>query len=177
MKAKPSKNLILVIAVLVVIIIAVGFVASKKRNTPQAEQKIAKNEGVFDSIKDAMTKSLSLKCEYAVGADKTIAYVKGNSIRIEGTWQGKKDTVAILKENKLWSWDNEKKEGMIVPLIADKDASGTSSEDIIGNLEQQKQFCKVAVFPDSLFEPPSDIKFQDLSSFLQSPIPQPSPAN
>lgn len=136
--------------------------STKTTETTKPEEK---KTGVFESIKDAMAKSLNVKCEYTTGTAKTVAYIKGNSIRVDGVI-GKTRTGSIMKDNKLWSWDVDKKEGVIMPLIANQNKQ-SSQEEIIKNLEQQKQFCSVTVVSDSMFIPPTDVKFQDLTKILE----------
>ncbi len=159
---KSSKSPVVVVVLLVIVALVGFFLLKGKGKTPGSTQ----SEGVFGSIKDAISKSLSLKCEYKVGENTTIAYVKGSNVRIDGSWEGKNNSAAILKENKMWTWDIAKKEGVIFSFEADQKESGsqTTSEGIVNNLETEKQNCKVAVFSDSVFTPPTDVKFQDLSN-------------
>lgn len=166
---KSKKSLIYLIAIVLICVVA-AFIFSKSKSREGAGT--SKNGGVFSSIEDAITKSLSLKCEYKVGENTTIAYVKGKNIRIEGTWEGKSNSSAIMKDNKLWSWDSQKKEGIIFPFdMTEGQEKGTTSQSIIEGLENQKQFCKVSVFSDSMFDPPTDVKFQDLGNLENLNIP------
>ena len=161
----------IVIVVIALIVGTVGFINRGKTTKPSVnvtpeEKTEEKKEGVFDSIRDAITKSLSLKCEYNTGTSKTVVYVKGTLIRIDGSWQNKKNNGTIIKDNKLWSWDMDKKEGIIMPLQMNQDKT-LSSEEIINNLEKEKQFCQVAVISDSVFNPPTDVKFDDLDALFE----------
>ena len=162
-KNNPKPVIIAVIAV-VVLVAVFGLTKVGKKGGNEG----VKEGGVFSSVKDAIAKSLSLKCEYDAGQGKTTAYVRGGKMRIEGAWEGQKNYAAVIKDDKLYSWDSEKKEGVVIPLKTGE-GEKTTSEDIIGNLETQKNYCKVAVFGDDIFNPPTDIKFQDLSGFLDQP--------
>jgi len=178
-KNTKKNNSTLLIVIGVIAVIGLFLFISKNRsktqlnpeeNTQTEKTVETKTEeakpGVFESIKDAIAKSLSFKCEYTTAGNKTVVYVKGNAIRIEGAWSGKPDTGAIMKDNKLWSWDNVKKEGFIIPLDMDKNKEFTQDK-VVADLEAQKQFCKTTVVADSFFTPPTDIKFQDLGALLQ----------
>lgn len=142
------------------------------KESASAEATTGKSGSIFDSIRDAMAKSLSLRCDYAASGAKITAYVKGKMVRVDSVVEGGTNNSSIIKEDMLWSWDNEKKEGIIMPLQSEENK--TVSEEIINGLENEKQFCKVAIVADSMFEPPADIKFQDLGQLFQqiSGIPQ-----
>lgn len=169
------------IIIIVVIALAVGAIMFISRNyitkpgvNVTTENKTGEKKGdVFNSIRDAISKSLSLKCEYKTDKTKTVAYIKGTAIRIDGSGTGKPNSGAIIKDNKLWSWDIDKKEGIIMPLQMNKD-KGLSSEEIVNNLEKEKQFCQIAVFSDSVFNPPTDVKFKDMGALFEkiSGMPQ-----
>ena len=175
-----NKNALIVIGVVIIIVIILFASRSKSNPSNLSGNTIVKTEkkqesGIISSIKDAIAQSLSFKCEYITNNNKTVVYVKGKSVMIEGSWQAKSNTGTIIKDDKLWSWDTVKKEGIIMPLnVNNGQNQGLSSEAITNNLEAQKQFCKVAVVADSIFTPPNDVKFQDLSQFLQkvSGMPQ-----
>lgn len=162
------------IIIIIVVVLAVGaimFISRNQTTKPSVnvttENKTGeKKEGVFDSIRDAISKSLSLKCEYKTDKTKTVAYIKGTAIRIDGSGTEKPNSGAIIKDNKLWSWDIDKKEGIIMSLQMNKDKA-LSPEEIINNLEKEKQFCQTAVVSDSVFNPPTDVKFQDLSALFE----------
>lgn len=165
-----KKNLFILIALILIVVIAAFFVFKGKGSKGTGSTQ---GGGVFGSIQDAITKSLSLKCEYKTGDNTTIAYVKGTSVRIEGNFDGKNNSAAIMKDNKLWTWDTATKQGVVFPLDTGKaeDANATS-KGIISGLENEKQFCKVSIFSDTIFDVPTDVKFQDLGNFQNLNIPK-----
>jgi len=165
---KNPKKLIIVLVILVVLVAAAFLIKSKGVKTTGLS-----GGSVFNSIEDAIAKSLSLKCEYKVGENTTIAYVKGNSVKIEGSWEGNNSSIVIMKDNKLWTWDTVKKEGVILPLDMGEEEESTTGKDIIGGIEAQREFCKVSVFSDSIFDVPTDVKFQDLGDLQNLVIPTP----
>jgi len=133
---------------------------------PPAEEK----KTVFDSIRDAISKSLSLRCDYVVENNKVTVYIKGKLIRSEAdTSNGKGHT--ILKDNKMWFWTEKDKNGFVIDLSRfpkSVPVPQKSSEDIINEVEKFKQDCKQTAIPDSMFNPPADIKFQDLSQMFEN---------
>lgn len=125
---------------------------------------------VFDSIKDAMSKSLSLQCDYSVGNLKSTVYIKGKMLRSESDTQNGK-TYAILKDNKLWSWTDKDKNGIILDLSdTQNQAAGgqKTGDDIVNDVEKYKQNCKQTIVADSLFNPPTNIIFQNLSEMMKN---------
>lgn len=178
MKDKKS----VVIAVIVVVMVAGLFLMMKAGKDEgwqggESEVKVEeKTEGkeerevsVFESIKEAMARSLSLKCEYDSGNGKVTVYIKGNNLAIDGYGQENSRYQAIIKGDKMWVWNKDKKEGFIFTTEAKEgEQSGFSSEEIIADVEKEKQFCKTAVVSDSAFDLPANVKFQDVSSMMGS---------
>lgn len=169
-KVKLNKSILIIVALILIVGIAAALLFKGKG----AKNSALTGSGVFNSIEDAISRSLSLKCEYKVGENNTVAYVKGTSVRIEGTWDGKNNSAAIIKDNKLWTWDTTKKEGIVFPLEASEtEDKGATSKGIIEGLENEKQFCKVSIFSDTIFDPPTDVKFQDLGNLQNLNVPTP----
>ena len=169
-----NKKIILIVGGIIVLVLAFFFLTQNKTTTTNettdlttTQQTTQENTTVFDSIKDAMSKSLSLKCEYVAGGGSVVAYIKGNSIRMDNLNGNNNSGNAIIKDNRLWTWSNQTNEGAVMTLPKPEEGKQTSSEEIINNLEEQKQFCTPAVVSDSAFEPPANIKFQDLTKMME----------
>ncbi len=171
-----KKYLPAIIIVLVLLVIGGYFFISK--NTP-SETKFLNNQttkkDLFTSIKDAMSKSLSLKCEYQGNEGKTITYIKGDKVRImvEGAKSNVKTGNAIFKENKMWSWSEGEKDGIVME-INEKTAKNNqelsdqaNKDEIIAELEKFKDKCSSVVVPDSIFNPPDTVVFTDLSKLQE----------
>jgi hypothetical protein len=171
---KPAKIVPIILAVIVLVAVAVFFTRNRQitnqgSSSPTGKPAAESGGGLFSSIKDAMSKSLSLKCEYNIEDSKSVAYVKGSSIRIEGSWGGGTDSAAIIKNDQIWTWDTKKKEGITMQLkTSTTTQQGVNPDDLINNLEKEKQHCSAAVVPDSVFDPPTDVKFQDLTKLLEN---------
>ncbi len=171
---KKYLSIIIVIIVLVVIGAFVYFNNSSKQGGSTEQVKTGGNN-VFSSIKDAMSKSLSLKCEYQSVEGKTITYVKGEKVRVITETTGTEATIAnlIFKDNKMWIWNNGEKEGYIFE-IDEQSASEqeempnqANKEEVIDELEQYKDKCSAAVVQDSMFNPPSDVSFRNLNNLQE----------
>jgi len=161
---KHTKKLVILSLVIISVLTLAGC-GPQKQTGGETEKK-----GVFESIKDAMSKSLSLQCDYTSGNVKSTVYIKGKSLRSETDTQGSK-VYAILKDNKLWSWSSKDKNGIIMDLTdTQNQAAGgqKSSDDLVNEVEKYKENCKQTVVSDSLFNPPNNITFQDLSQLMKN---------
>lgn len=173
------KKALPIIIILLVLGTGAYYLNSKKQlQLPQTQKQ--KGEGMVGSIQDALSKSLSLKCEYPdEEGNKTTTYIKAGAIRADAyaSVNGqRRNTHMIMKDEKLYTWDDEKKEGMMMSLKSVQNTqvqpqTGTqntqSKEDVVGDLEKYKDYCKSATVSDSLFTPPSDIKFTDLEKEMK----------
>ncbi len=166
------------IIIVVVILIVIGVFAYFNNSSQQGsltEQAKTESNNLFSSIKDAMSKSLSLKCEYQGVEGKTTTYVKGEKVRVITETTGAEATIAnlIFKDNKMWVWNEGEKEGFLFEIDnqdvdEQEDLSGQSNrEEIIEELEQYKDQCSTAVIQESMFTPPSDVTFKNLSNLQE----------
>lgn len=116
-----------------------------------------------------MAKSVSLKCEYpATNQDKVVAYIRGESVRIDSLLPPNRESVGtIIKGDTMWTWNNVKKEGTMITMPKEEREKENGTKKLIDDLEANKQFCQIAVVVDSVFEPPSDIKFTDLTKMFE----------
>jgi len=130
----------------------------------------------FTSIKDALSKSVSLECNYSDKDGKqSKSYIKNGAVRVDMKNSQNPDESAsiIMKDKKMYSWTAKKigfmmdlpEEEMDNPEVAVSEGS-EQKEDIISDLEKYKDACKPAVVSDNLFTPPADVKFTNLSEML-----------
>lgn len=167
------KKFLLAFYFLIFSFLLTGCLPKKQTSTTGSqttEGQVEEKKSVFESIRDAMSKSLSLQCTYTVGDVKSVVYIKGKLIKSETEDKGQK-YYAIIKDKKLWSWNDKNKQGIVFDFseIQSKSLPGQKSdEDIINEVEQHKQNCKPTVLSDSMFNPPSDINFQDLSQMFKN---------
>lgn len=170
---------------IIVILIGIGlyfFLTIKKGSTSSvggsnsmAEgNKTGNNENIFTNIRDALSKSVAFSCTYPdpTGKTRITTYVKNGVIRVSNIIN--QESAAgnmIMKDNKIWIWDEVKKEGMIFSINKDQITPGQSQKDqreeMIDEMQKNSQFCKIENVSDSLFTPPSNVKFQDLEALMK----------
>lgn len=160
------------IFVMIALVLSVLLLGGCQAKLPEKSTTTKPEEGksVFESIKDAMIKSISLKCDYSTGEIKSTVYLKGKSIYSESETKGIKN-YTILKEEKLWAWSDKDKKGIYLDLSSAKEKPKVgdykTQEEMVEELEAQKQNCQPAVVSDSLFNPPTTIQFQDLNQLFE----------
>lgn len=136
----------------------------------------APKKNLFNSIKDALSRSLTLKCEYKEGKGKVTAYIKKGAIRVDSFQMGNQGSGnIILKNYRMWTWSDAKKEGYIFDIPKTKENSQEARDkELMKDLEKNKKFCKAAVVADSKFLPPTNVTFVNLAEQmkkLQNAIP------
>ena len=129
---------------------------------------------VFTSIRDAVTRQLTLKCEYTdEDGQTTTTYIKGQMVRMVGAGSGTTKIEGLMKDNKFYLWSSENKQGMVLEIAKLTEGGAKMGEkeiksidDVIGVLEEKKDKCKVTSEGAGLFEVPADIKFTSTEGFL-----------
>lgn len=190
-----NKYIPLVIVILLLVIGGGAYLAfqNQKPTLPSQTTPIGKGEGqegnIFTSIKDALSKSLSLECSYKdeKGAE-TKTYIKGGAVRVDAnlTSAGPEAySQSIFKDQKMYSWNPETKKGVVfeipetameeaeklkVTAAAQKPQGDGKGEKFLSEIEKYKNSCKSAAVSDSLFVPPTDVTFQDLSKMMEDVI-------
>ncbi len=181
---KSQKGLIIVVVVLLLLGAGYFFFNQNATKTlPGIGQQ--KGGGVFSSIQDALSRSLTLQCEYPDDkGNKTTVYIKGGAIRVMGysVGEGQAQGHTLMKDNKMYIWNDDSKEGMVFAFnpqeiqksaesikneMAGAKQTANQGEDFVKGLEQYKQYCKSASVPDSVFSLPSGIKFVDLEQQMK----------
>ena len=175
------KNLIVVLVVLA--LLGGGyFYFSSRGLMPKAPGVMTGNNAggnVFSSIKDALSKSLSLKCVYKSETGvETTSYIKAGSVRVmvAGTaYQEPNNT--IMMGQKMYLWNDVDKTGFVYEIKKSAVTPGQTDqtnrqnvgkeEAILSQLEKYKNACKTAVVDDSFFKVPTDVSFQDFSKMMQ----------
>lgn len=176
--------MIVVGVIVLLILMGIGaFVLGNKQNTPATVQNVAQNNpsptsgNVITSIKDALANSQSLECTYADDKGTTnVAYIKNGAIRSDftGTTPQESGSV-IMKDNKMYFWNGKtgfmmtfdpSQLGTVTPGTQKVTPGQKNPNDVVEDLEKYKQNCKQATVDDSLFVPPTDVKFTDFSSLM-----------
>ena len=173
------------IPVIVILLLALGvgfFVFSNKTKTSQPgvvsqNQQSGGKGNIITSIRDAMMKSMSLKCEYPDEKGNTVTtYVKGENVRIMGfaSEQNAGQGHILMRDKKMYMWDETKKQGTVIDLNVEVTPGAETNteqadqkEETIEELEKYKDYCKTEVVADSLFEVPSGIEFVDFAKQMK----------
>jgi hypothetical protein len=140
---------------------------------------------VFGSVRDAMTKKISLYCMFTDDLGRqTTTYVKNGIVRADMKGKSANDSGSVIINNgRMYFWNEQTNTGFVMRLNDDtheflsdslKMNGVASAEGVIETIEKYKDQCKVANIDDSLFTTPANIKFQDLASFSASGAGAPS---
>jgi hypothetical protein len=105
----------------------------------------------------------------------TKAFIKNGAIRTDTTDPNpERSGSMIMKDKKMYMWTNKEGYVMEIPDVtpaegSTADTTTSESEDIMKDLEEYKDHCKTSVVADSLFTPPGDVNFQDMSKMQGMP--------
>jgi hypothetical protein len=166
--------------ILIFLVIFAGYILLRNKKGELPKEKAVsdvvnqKKQEVVEGIKEMVLKNISLKCTYEIpDGGKVISFVKGkNKIRSTVEVNGKK-TETIFIDGKIYSWDNKTKQGMTMTIknlpqpTPGQKITVENPENYIEQLEKMKANCKQESFSDSLFQPPTDVKFQDLDKLQE----------
>lgn len=162
------KNVIIIAIVVLILLGGSAAYFLSQNNTP--------NEGnVVTSIKDTLSKSASMECNYTEENRVTKAYIKNGAVRIEFAGRTKEQSGNIIVvDKKIYAWSPDGKGYTIdVPDVtpAPGEQKMSQNDEIMQSLEKYKEYCKNATVSDSLFVPPADIKFEDYSQMMNQIAP------
>lgn len=187
-----NKNLIIAGVVAAVILIAIGgfLLMGQKKITSSVTQNPVptkqEDKTLFTSIKDALSKSLSLECGFKDEAGReTKSYIKNGAVRADMMGSRPEETGSvIIKDKKMYYWTGQT--GFMAEILDVTPAvtgaqpntkqGVTEEQNIMESLEKYKNDCKTAIVADALFTPPTNVKFQDYSQMMKK-IPNPSGTN
>jgi hypothetical protein len=135
-------------------------------------------------VQNALSGRGSVKCEYDEEGKHIITYVKGEKMRTDATGGEEGNGSMIFKDNTSWTWDSATKQGFtfkapeVSPAETETEDDNETedmmedSEEMKADVEKYKDSCKNENIPDSTFEPPSDVTFQDYSQMMQQQMNQ-----
>lgn len=185
-----NKMIVPIVIILLLLLGVGGFLFMNMQNKSQqqpAETESARTgpgseQDVFTSIKDALSKSVSLECTYKddAGAENK-TYIKAGAVRTMMTAKNTDDpNNFIMKDSKMYSWNETSKKGFMMKFEIPKDISPlptsavkgeqpteNQGESYLAQIEKYKDACKPGVVDESLFTPPADVTFQDYSSMME----------
>lgn len=177
-KSTKKKSPILVIVVVVIALLGGGYYFFSQKDFKALLIPGGGNIGTFSSIQDALTRSMSLVCEYTDERGiETKTYIKNGAVRMSNSGaDGVEPGEVIVKDNKMYTWSPETLEGFVIEMEdADTDEmaddlvevkSQGSKSDFVGAIEAYKEHCKVSTVSDSYFTPPTNVEFKDIASMF-----------
>lgn len=161
------------------------------QNTTQKVAEKAASANPFTSIKDAISKSLSLQCTFVDEQGRqTKTYIKNGAVRADYTGQTNDQSQSVvMKDKKVYFWNPTTKEGFVMDIPEENisptpnvsgrpkpsgvvNNQGMNPQDILEAMEKFKDSCKPAVVDEALFATPTDVTFRELSK-LMMPISSP----
>lgn len=146
------KKLLPIIVVLLIVGVGVYLVLTKGRISP--------TETFFGSLKLMIEKGVPMKCSYKRGENNFgTGYIKGKKYAGEVTMNGAKSKVLLI-ENCMYTWNEEAKQA-----LGSKICFEPTGEKSIWDQQGESQSdytCSPAIFSDSVFEIPTDVKFMDV---------------
>lgn len=168
-KSAKNQKLIIIIVLVLILVGAGAYFLMGNKTVKEGSQGEGGN--ALTSIKDALSRSVSLECEYTDAEGKASkAYIKNGAVRADVSSSNPEEAGSvILKDKKMYMWTG--KEGFVVtmpdetPEGGESDSKVDEQQDLMKDLEEYKDSCKVAVVSDSLFTPPADVKFSDMPNF------------
>ncbi|MCL4364575.1 hypothetical protein M1328_05055 [Patescibacteria group bacterium] len=187
------KNFLTVVIILVLLGVGGYFYLKSKGMVPKAPIAMTGTSSagsVFTSIKDALSKSLSLKCTYKDEKGvETTTYLKNGAIRVVMTnTETNQPNNVIMKDKKMYMWDDATKAGFVYAVTTPENVSPVPTEAISGTAQPEKSTgdqqqeslltqinkfknaCKPDVIADSMFAVPTDVKFQDMNALQNEMI-------
>lgn len=170
--AKKSSLNIKLLIVVIVIILLIGALAVFMMGKKSPGASLMGGNNAFTSIRDALSKSVSLECEYKDPENRvTKAYIKNGAIRVDMTDPDPSNSGStIIKDKVMHMWSGNKGYTYVIPEVTGEagKTESTQNEDLMKDLEEYKDSCKVAVVSDSLFTTPSDVEFTDMSKMMET---------
>lgn len=174
-----NKKILLILVFVILLLLLGGYIfvrASKKSATNYGAAQPTKSASVFSSIADALTKNLSLQCDYSTDTMHTIAYIKNGMVRsdVTDTKDPSLSGSVIMRDKKIYYWNAQKMgfmmampEVTVTPPTGSATSSGQNGQNTLQNLEQYKNSCHTATVADGMFTLPSDVKFTDQTQMMR----------
>ncbi len=175
------KKKYLIIAVVLVIAVGGGllFVMNNKSNSvDKMTGKPEQSNNSFSSIKDALSKSVSLTCDFTDEKGNHVqTNIKNGAVRADITSDDPQNSGStIIKDKKMYFWNAKTAMMIDMPDVEvtpgtqntqqSNTENGNSNQDILKEMEKYKSSCNPAVVADSLFTPPTDREFTDYSKMM-----------
>ncbi|MFC1654051.1 hypothetical protein ACFL1M_04355 [Patescibacteria group bacterium] len=139
-----------------------------------------KEEAFKGSMAAAVKLGVPMKCSYSIGDEmESEGYIKGKNYRGKAVMEQGKISEVIMKDECMWNWDADSKEG--TKFCFEGDQVNTMWEDFDENVEEMdepQEFkapdvefdCNPVVVSDDMFAPPTDVSFVDMAAMMQESV-------
>ncbi|MCU0822650.1 MAG: hypothetical protein MUC95_09310 [Spirochaetes bacterium] len=162
-----KKNIPIIIVFLVLIVAGAYYFMGRSKTAVTLPLEISKKEGQNNEtftgkLMDAVAKGVPFKCTFKNNQTEGTGYIKGKKYYGEISSNGKAGYI-VMDDKCMWTWDKDKKQG--VKMCFEKsllDEEANDMQNIQAQTTDGEYNCKAAVFSDSIFIPPSDVKFMDI---------------
>lgn len=171
-----------IIPILVLVAAGAGWYFYKGQGALPGVGSSLKSEAFKGGLAAAVKLGVPMKCSYSIGNEmESEGYIKGKNYRGKMEDETGKVSEVIMKDNCMWNWDTETREGSKFcfegeneDAMWDFDAGDTEDMDIPEGYEAPdvEYDCKPAVISDSMFALPTDVKFLDMQEMMNSFMPE-----
>jgi len=133
------------------------------------EQKSSK----FKTISAAMSAGIPYKCTYSDDGVTSEMIVKGQKFKSE-TKMKEGTTYTISDSKKMYIWSDMQEDGIVYDLdemkkIGDAQTYPGAQKQQTTDIDKEYDMdCSVTIATDSMFVPPSNVNFQDMSQILKN---------
>lgn len=176
---KNKKTLLILGAISLLIIVAGVSYTKIKSGKLGGNSSTSDSKGIFTSVKDALSKNLTLVCDFKDESGTSVkSYIKNGAVRVStvGSTEAQSGDI-IIKDKKMYMWDVKTKTGFVYDIpdseSSENKTSGLGGTEVVKSdaylnmIDKYKDSCKVSAVEDSYFVAPADVKFQDMSKFLE----------
>jgi len=139
--------------------------------TTPAPSAQTEETGVITSIKNALTGSATIKCNYTdEDGEVSVVYLKEKMVRVQAAETNDDGSTfnieGLIRDNKAYLWSDTSTEGWVFDYSQiDAEGGGMtmgdraihSSDDVIDELEAKGENCEKTSVPSDFFEIPSNI--------------------
>lgn len=168
---KKNQTPLIIVGVVVVILAIGAFFFLRGSSNPLG----VGSGSPQDLMASALTGSGSVVCEYTDEDGSTVtAYVRNGMVRTNITGGPEGDGSFLMRDKTVWTWQDSTMQGMmyVIPDVTPVEGEAVESEtnmadEVSADLEQYKDSCRSESIPDSVFEVPSGVNFQDYSQMMQ----------
>lgn len=175
-----KKNLIILAPLILILIGFLGYKFLNKKGTPSLETPTSKTQLTTTPTSTPKTTSETeitnrenLVCRYQPEEKiEILSYIKGNKIfsEIKGENQEFDRFLFFDDTKKIYYWNSNRKQGFILTASAiqpNTQFNLPSTDEYLDEMEKYKLDCRKENLSDTLFDIPSDVKFEDMNKLQE----------